>query len=119
MYSAAPVFPLESFKLPALGDSCLFEDPVWRWNVEELYRAFDSAQAVKVCCDFGCTLARLLEAAEAFFEQPYKRRYARAHFNCPPALLNLRRLRYAPAPVQVQRLFWRIWLSEPWSEGGI
>ena len=85
MSSAVPIFTPESLKVPALGDSCICEDPVWRRSVEDLCQAFDSAQAATVCCDFGSTLVRLLKAAEAFFEQPYKRRYARAYSNSSPA----------------------------------
>ena len=60
-------------------DSSICEDPAWRSAVEDLYQAFDSVKAVK--CGASSVFLRLLEAAEAFFEQPpySKQQYAHTH----------------------------------------
>ena len=75
-----PVISLDLLTTPVLGDSCLCEGPGWRSSVEALYQAFDSVQAVR--CEVGSDFTRLLEAAEAFFEQPSKQQYAPTRSRC-------------------------------------
>ena len=60
--------------IPAYGIDWICEHPVWRCAVKELFKAFDSVQAVR--CGANSGFIRLLEAAEAFFEQPSKQQYA-------------------------------------------
>lgn len=73
-----PLAATHYMDIPARGKHWICEHPVWRCSVEEVYQAFDSVQAVR--CGASSDFIRLLEAAEAFFEQPSKQQYAQHVF---------------------------------------
>ena len=70
---------ISSTSFPRVSDLRIFESPIWRANVEELYQAFDSVQPVKFECAES-NFRPLLEAAKAFFAQPSKQQYVCVRF---------------------------------------
>ena len=105
-------YKLDIPKLDADG-STICEDPAWRSAIEDLYQALDSVQAVR--CQVSGVFMRLLEAAEAFFEQPSKQQYAPYAMQLPTLAVAVSVCVSCVIPsLQVLQLFWRLWLPKPW-----